>query len=95
MENFQDRKDFMRIDLVEEERERIKEIFIRKIESLINSRKDKKKYHSQHSIPLSIIKKLPDNFFFLIDNPNYMRLGERVKELEKKIIELRDKEGVF
>lgn len=88
------REDFMTIDLVQEERERIKAVIKRKFEGVLimQERRNLKKAHSKNSIPFHYFRSLQENIFFLIDNPNYKRLGEKVKELEAEIIRL--KEGV-
>ena len=54
-----------------QERERIKEIIIRKIEASIETREKRIKYKQNRNTAL--LKKLEDDILFLIDNPNYER----------------------
>ncbi len=58
---------------IQEERDRIKALFERKLKALIEKRDTKKSKKSKRSIPISEAHKLRDDFFFLIDNPEYKR----------------------
>ena len=59
------------------ERERIKSIITRKFEGAIILREKLKGYYARHHIPLSDFKKLQENLFFLIYNPDYIRIKDR------------------
>jgi hypothetical protein len=59
------------------ERERIKKIIIRKFEGAIISREKLKGYYVRHSIPLSRLKRLQEDIFFLIANPDYIKVKDR------------------
>ena len=59
------------IEEILNERERCKQIVIRKIDAVIIFRKEKIKHRKRRN--LSSYERLKDNIIFLIDNPNYVR----------------------
>ena len=59
---------------VMKERERIKKIVERKIDVIIAQRSKLKRKRSR--LP-SLFEELKDNLFFLIDNPDYVRVGKK------------------
>ncbi len=76
----QPRRNFLKIMEKNEvliERERCRNIVIRKVEVIIKYREEKIKRRKRRNI--SSYEKLRDDILFLIDNPDYVRLKDRVQ----------------
>lgn len=58
-------------EIRQEERERIKEDFIRLMNDTIRKRLTKKKYQSKHTISISGFQRFGEEFFKRVDNPRY------------------------
>ena len=65
---------------ITKERERIKEIIEVRADRVIELRAELKNYRAKRTISISGFKKFVENVLFRIDNPDYVRVKDRIPE---------------